>query len=107
MRTEPIISSAEAILAKADETAAKGSADPLRIGYMEVEHRLLRKALFEVLEHHAGHVSEYRRLLRLVSMLRDALTRGFNGSRYWIPSLPAHAKTALTLIGQFLSQHEI
>ena len=69
---------------------------------METEHRELMQSLEQVMDYHHGFARVHRQLLRLVNRLRATLIEGTNGIRFWSPSLPREAKTALTLLNNYL-----
>lgn len=101
---EPLWNRAEAILAKARATSGKTAGSPLRSENMVLEHRELTSVVEELLEFSKGQDEEHTQLVRLASLVRAGLIGGSNGKKFWTPSLPRAAKTALTLLNNYLRQ---
>ena len=99
---EPIWDRAEQLLARARATSAKTPGTPLRSETIALEHRQLISALADLLEFSRGQDEEHLRLVRLVSRVRATLTQASNGARFWMRILPSPARTALTLLNNYL-----
>lgn len=99
---EPIWLRAEDLLARAHATSAKTLGTPLRTDTIALEHRQLTSALEEMLEFSKGQDEEHHRLVKLVWRVRAALIQGSNGTRFWHRMLPSPARTALTLLNNYL-----
>lgn len=93
-----LIAKAEMILDRAAAISNSPDGNPLRSDQIAENHRDSVRVLREILEMHKGFAEEHLRLVSLVSQLRDELTKGMNGSRFWLPTLPQRAKTILALI---------
>lgn len=100
--SEPVWDRAEAILTKARTTLGRAPGTPLRDAMIAIDQYELISSLEETLEFSKGQDQEHTQLVRLASLVRAGLIAGSNGARFWTPSLPRAAKTALTLLNNYL-----